>query len=121
MDSLLAAFHKAVLSFSKPVNCREYVLAPRWPNAFESPRCESKNVTFLEKCNRWQCTAHHDARRLTSRTGMIFEDFLLDKDDNRKGENDGQRFDSAIRQIVTNRLMWDQFNGKLQEPQTWAA
>jgi hypothetical protein len=31
---------------------------------------------------------------------------------NRKGMNDGQRFDLAVRQIVGKRLTWDQLTGK---------
>ena len=32
---------------------------------------------------------------------------------NRKGMNDGQRFDLAVRQIVGKRLTWDQLTGKV--------
>jgi len=31
---------------------------------------------------------------------------------NRKGMNDGQRFDLAVRQIIGKRLTWDQLTGK---------
>jgi len=34
---------------------------------------------------------------------------------NRKGLNDGQRFDLAVRQIVGKRLTWDQLTGKVRE------
>ena len=37
---------------------------------------------------------------------------------NRKGMNDGQRFDLAVRQIVGKRLTWDQLTGKTQEAGT---
>ena len=37
---------------------------------------------------------------------------------NRKGMNDGDRFDLAVRQIVGKRLTWDQLTGKMGEPET---
>src|SRR5260370_41971379 len=40
---------------------------------------------------------------------------------NRKGMNDGQRFDPAVRQIVGKRLTWNQLTGKESEiPETVA-
>jgi len=42
--------------------------------ALKCPRCGSKNVTFLEKYNRWQCRSRHDSRHFTVKTGTIFED-----------------------------------------------
>jgi transposase-like protein len=35
---------------------------------------------------------------------------------NRKGLNDGERFDIAVRRIVGKRLTWDQLTGKAMEP-----
>jgi transposase-like protein len=37
-------------------------------------------VTFLEKYNRWQCSARHDGRQFTAKTGTIFEDSPLGLD-----------------------------------------
>jgi hypothetical protein len=50
-------------------------VARRWPDGVICPRCDSKNVLFLEKYNRWHCREKH--RRLpqfTLKTGTIFED-----------------------------------------------
>jgi len=38
------------------------------------PRCQSKNVLFLENYNRWHCREKHDAPQFTLKTGTIFED-----------------------------------------------
>jgi len=65
---------EAILYFADPVNCREYLVARRWPNGVICPRCGSTKVAFLEKYNRWQCSAAHAARQFTSKTGTIFED-----------------------------------------------
>lgn len=71
---------EAVLYFASPDNCREYLVAHRWPNGVVCPRCGSKNVLFQAKYNRWQCGTKHDLRQFTSKTGSIFEDSPLGLD-----------------------------------------
>ncbi len=68
------SLQEAILYFAKPENCREYMVARRWPDGVECPRCGSKNVLFLEKYNRWHCREKHDAPQFTLKTGTIFED-----------------------------------------------
>src|ERR1019366_1550372 len=80
MEPVLTTLQDAIVYFSDPTNCREYVVARRWPNGVECPRCGSDNVTFLEKYNRWQCSARHDGRQFTAKTGTIFEDSPLGLD-----------------------------------------
>src|SRR6266478_4190510 len=65
---------EAIIYFSKPENCRTYLVARRWPNGVICPRCQSKNVLFLEKYNRWHCREKHDAPQFTLKTGTIMED-----------------------------------------------
>src|ERR1019366_6190829 len=71
---------EAILYFADPVNCREYLVARRWPNGVVCPRCGSKNVLFLENYNRWHCREKHDAPQFTLKTGTIFEDSALGLD-----------------------------------------
>jgi transposase-like protein len=71
---------QAIVYFSNPVNCREYVVARRWPKGVICPRCGSENVVFQEKYNRWQCNKRHDRRQFTVKTGTIFEDSPLGLD-----------------------------------------
>ena len=70
----------AILYFSDPGRCREYVVARRWPKGVTCPRCGSNKVTFQEKHNRWQCGSHHPRRTFTLKTGTIFEDSPLGMD-----------------------------------------
>jgi transposase-like protein len=70
----------AILYFQSPDNCREYLVAHRWPNGVECPRCGSKNVLFQVKYNRWQCGGKHDLRQFTSKTGTIMEDSPISLD-----------------------------------------
>lgn len=65
---------EAVLYFANADNCREYLMAHRWPEGVTCPRCGSDSVIFQPKYNRWQCGKKHDRRQFTSKTGTIFED-----------------------------------------------
>ena len=70
----------AILYFSDPVRCREYVVVRRWPGGVTCPRCGNQKVKFQEKYNRWQCSTRHDRRQFTVKTGTIFEDSPLGLD-----------------------------------------
>jgi transposase-like protein len=74
------SLQEAVLYFADPANCREYLMARRWPNGVICPRCGKSNVLFLEKYNRWHCREKHDAPQFTLKTGTIFEDSPLGLD-----------------------------------------
>jgi len=65
---------EAILYFSDPANCREYLVRRRWSNGVTCPRCTGQDVLFLEKYNRWHCRAKHDAPQFTLKTGTIMED-----------------------------------------------
>lgn len=71
---------EAIVYFSNPANCREYLVARRWPDGVTCPKCGSKNVLFLEKYNRWHCREKHDAPQFTLKTGTIFEDSPISLD-----------------------------------------
>src|SRR5258708_29624609 len=71
---------EAIVYFSNPDNCREYLIARRWPNGVICPTCGSESVTAQPKYNRWQCASHHDRRQFTLKTGTIFEDSPLGLD-----------------------------------------
>ncbi|MBV9759144.1 MAG: transposase [Acidobacteriaceae bacterium] len=58
---------EAVLYFANLDNCREYLVAHRWPDGVMCPRCGSKNVLFQKKYNRWQCGSKHDLRQFTAK------------------------------------------------------
>jgi transposase-like protein len=80
MEPRLETLQEAIVYFSHPVNCREYVAVRRWPDGVICPRCGSRKVKFLEKYNRWQCGARHKNRQFTAKTGTIFEDSPLGLD-----------------------------------------
>jgi transposase-like protein len=65
---------EAILYFADAANCREYLVARRWPEGVVCPRCGSGNVLFLEKYNRWECRQKHPSKQFTLKTGTVMED-----------------------------------------------
>ena len=63
----------AVKHFASADNCREYLVARRWPNGVTCPRCGSQTVYFDSGSNRWECKTRHPKRTFTLKTGTIFE------------------------------------------------
>jgi len=71
---------EAVVYFADPDNCREYVVARRWPNGVTCPTCGNAKVSFLKNQNKWQCSSHHAKRQFSVKTGTIFEDSPISLD-----------------------------------------
>ena len=70
----------AVKFFADPDNCREYLVARRWPNGVACPVCGSKAVYFDTSRNGWECKTRHPKRKFSLKTGTIFEDSPLGLD-----------------------------------------
>jgi transposase-like protein len=65
---------EAVKHFANPDNCREFLVARRWPNGITCPTCGSDKVYFDSSRNGWECKTRHPKRKFTLKTGTIFED-----------------------------------------------
>ena len=65
---------EAIIYFADPANCREYLVARRWPDGVICPKCGSQNVIFMEKYNRWNCREKHESPQFTLKTGTVMED-----------------------------------------------
>ena len=74
MEKEPTTLQEAILYFSKPENCRDYLVTRRWADGVKCPRCGSANVLFLAKYNRWYCRQKHDAPQFTLKTGTVMED-----------------------------------------------
>ncbi|HEU4594582.1 MAG TPA: IS1595 family transposase [Pyrinomonadaceae bacterium] len=70
----------AIVYFSNPENCLNYLSARRWPNGVICPTCGRDDVTFLEKQGKWQCKSAHKRRQFSVKVGTIFEDSPLGLD-----------------------------------------
>ncbi len=71
---------EAVTYFANADNCREYLVARRWPNGVTCPQCGSASVYFDKGRNGWECKTRHPKRKFTLKTGTIFEDSALGLD-----------------------------------------
>jgi transposase-like protein len=66
---------EAIQVFSDYENCREFMVAVRWPNGkVECPRCGSDNVLYLEKARLYFCRQKHEKAKFSLKVGTIFED-----------------------------------------------
>ena len=70
----------AIIYFSDPDNCLNYVVSKRWPNGVVCPTCGSERVGFLANQRRWQCSERHPKRQFSVKVGTIFEDSPLGLD-----------------------------------------
>src|SRR5687768_912141 len=68
---------QAIRYFANADNCREYLVARRWPNGVTCPSCGSKAVYFDKTLNGWKCKTKHPQQKFTLKTGTIFEDSPL--------------------------------------------
>lgn len=71
---------QAIIFFSNPKNCLNYLAARRWPDGVTCPTCGRDDVSFLEKQNKWQCKSAHRQRQFSAKVGTIFEDSPLGLD-----------------------------------------
>jgi len=72
---------EAIVYFSNPDNCIDYLAIRRWPNGVVTcPTCGSEKVKFNPKRRVWQCSVHHPLRQFSIKIGTIMEDSPLGLD-----------------------------------------
>jgi transposase-like protein len=71
---------EAIRFFSTFENCKDYMVARRWPNGVTCPTCGSGSVYFDANRKGWECKTRHPKRKFTLKTGTIFEDSPLGLD-----------------------------------------
>jgi len=66
---------EAVIFYSDPNNCVDYIANKRWPDGVVTcPTCGRKDVTYLHTQRKWQCKSAHAKRQFSAKVGTIFED-----------------------------------------------
>lgn len=80
MEREPTSLQEAILYFSNPANCQDYLVKRRWPNGVECPTCGRKDVVFLANQNRWWCRNEHPKRQFSLKTGTIYEESPLGLD-----------------------------------------
>ncbi|MFZ0879646.1 MAG: IS1595 family transposase, partial [Candidatus Acidiferrales bacterium] len=71
---------QAIVHFSSPDNCLNWMVNLRWPNGVVCPTCERKDANFLANQRKWQCKSVHDHRQFSVKVGTIFEDSPISLD-----------------------------------------
>ena len=65
---------EAIIYFSNSENCRQFIVARRWPDGVICPTCGSIDVRYYESVGRWECKVKHPKRQFSVKNGTIFED-----------------------------------------------
>jgi hypothetical protein len=69
------SLQEAIVYFSNPDNCIDYIAIRRWPNGAICPGCGSTRVSqFNAKRRTWKCGSHHPKREFSVKVGTIYED-----------------------------------------------
>jgi transposase-like protein len=73
---------EAILYFSDPDNCLDYLVEHRreWKNGVICPTCGSKDVGFIASRRMWQCRNRHPKAQFSVKVGTIMEDSAIGLD-----------------------------------------
>ena len=74
MANEINTLQEAILHFSDPENCLNYLVARRWPKGVVCPTCGSRSVSFIPSRRVWQCKTRHAKCQFSVKVGTIFED-----------------------------------------------
>jgi len=76
MNSKPESLQEAILYFSDPNRCIEYLAVRRWPDGIViCPICGSDSVSAFNKTRRtWKCSSHHPKREFSIKVGTMMED-----------------------------------------------
>lgn len=70
-----ATLLEAIKHFSDYENCREFMVAVRWPDGkIRCPQCDSDKVTYLTNARLYKCYGNHPKPKFSLKVGTIFED-----------------------------------------------
>src|SRR5579863_8150777 len=69
------SLQEAIVYFSNPDNCIDYLAIRRWPNgAVVCPTCGSAKVKYRANRRTWTCSTHHAKREFSIKIGTVMED-----------------------------------------------
>jgi transposase-like protein len=75
------SLQEAIVYFSNPDNCIDYIAIRRWPNGVICPVCGSTKVSAFNPTRRtWKCGSHHPKREFSVKVGTIYEDSPISLD-----------------------------------------
>ena len=74
------SLQEAIVYFSNPDNCIDYLAVRRWPNGVICPGCGSTKVSFNAQRRTWKCGSHHAKREFSIKIGTVMEDSAIPLD-----------------------------------------
>src|ERR1035437_8926621 len=74
------SLQEAIVYFSNPNNCTQYLAVRRWPNGVSCPGCGSDRVSYNATRRTWKCSTHHSKREFSAKVGTIYEDSPISLD-----------------------------------------
>jgi transposase-like protein len=74
------SLQEAIVYFSNPDNCIDYIAVRRWPNGVICPGCGATKASFNAKRRTWKCGSHHPKREFSVKVGTIYEDSPISLD-----------------------------------------
>ena len=75
------SLQEAIVYFSNPDNCIDYLAARRWPNGVICPICGSEKVSQFNATRKtWKCAKHHSRREFSVKVGSVCEDSAIGLD-----------------------------------------
>jgi transposase-like protein len=81
MNSEPKSLQEAIVYFSNPDNCIDYLAIRRWPDGkVLCPTCGSDKVKFNPVRRLWQCSTHHPKRQFSIKVGTVMEDSAIPLD-----------------------------------------
>ena len=81
MEHEPTSLQEAIVYFSNPDNCIDYIAIRRWPNGVVCPGCGSTKVSAFNPTRRtWKCGSHHPKREFSVKVGTIYEDSPISLD-----------------------------------------
>jgi transposase-like protein len=74
------SLQEAIVYFSNPDNCVDYLAVRRWPNGVVCPGCGATKVSYNAKRRTWKCGSHHPKREFSIKVGTVMEDSAIGLD-----------------------------------------
>jgi hypothetical protein len=75
------SLQEAIVYFSNPDNCIDYLAVRRWPDGIvRCPSCGSDKVKFRDNRRTWTCSKHHVKREFSIKVGTVMEDSAISLD-----------------------------------------
>jgi transposase-like protein len=75
MDNAPKTLQEAMVYFSDPQRCHDFMMKLRWPNGkVRCPRCGSLDVSYLPNAGVFKCYEKHPKQKFSLKVGTVFED-----------------------------------------------